>query len=54
MSTVPDTGLGERWPGFGHREIVAATLIQQPRYVDAVDERALHRRRPRHRPPPRR
>ncbi|MFE2491007.1 hypothetical protein ACFXGR_48990 [Streptomyces mirabilis] len=39
VSTVPDTGLGERWPGFDLREIVAATLIQQPRYVDAVDER---------------
>jgi hypothetical protein len=39
VSTVPDTGLGERWPGFDHRDIVAATLIQQPRYVDAVDER---------------
>ncbi|MET7728118.1 hypothetical protein [Streptomyces mirabilis] len=39
VSTVPDTGLGERWPGFDHREIVAATLIQQPRYVDAADER---------------
>ncbi|MFK4102480.1 hypothetical protein ACI2L1_20825 [Streptomyces sp. NPDC019531] len=39
VSTLPDTGLGERWPGFDHREIVAATLIQQPRYVDAADER---------------
>lgn len=39
VSTVPDTGLGERWPGFDHRDIVAATLIQQPRYVDAADER---------------
>ncbi|MFF3139025.1 hypothetical protein [Streptomyces mirabilis] len=39
VSTVPDTGLGERWPGFDLREIVVATLIQQPRYVDAVDER---------------
>lgn len=39
VSTVPDTGNGERWPGFDHREIVAATLIQQPRYVDISDER---------------
>ena len=39
VSTLPDAGLGERWPGFDHREIVAATLIQQPRYVDAADER---------------
>ncbi|MFJ8077073.1 hypothetical protein ACIQ7Q_24840 [Streptomyces sp. NPDC096176] len=39
VSTLPDTGLGERWPGFDHREIVAATLIQQPRYVEAADER---------------
>ncbi|MEV6112975.1 hypothetical protein AB0L59_10705 [Streptomyces sp. NPDC052109] len=39
VSTVPDSGLGERWPGFDHGEIVAATLVQQPRYVDAADER---------------
>lgn len=39
VSTVPDTGLGERWPSFDHHDIVAATLVQQPRYVDAVDER---------------
>ncbi|WP_030462058.1 hypothetical protein [Kitasatospora sp. NRRL B-11411] len=39
VSTVPDTGLGERWPDFDHHEIVAATLVQQPRYVDVVDER---------------
>jgi hypothetical protein len=39
VSTTPDTGLGERWPNFDHREIVAATLVQQPRYVDAADER---------------
>jgi hypothetical protein len=39
VSTVPDTGLAERWPSFDHREIVAATLIQQPRYVDSADER---------------
>ncbi len=39
VSTTPDTGLGERWPDFDYREIVAATLVQQPRYVDAADER---------------
>jgi hypothetical protein len=39
VSTVPDTGRGERWPNFDHHEIVAATLIQQPRYVDPADER---------------
>ncbi|TRV82105.1 hypothetical protein FKN01_02225 [Streptomyces sp. 130] len=39
VSTTPDTGLGDRWPNFDYREIVAATLVQQPRYVDAADER---------------
>ncbi|GAA1662704.1 hypothetical protein [Fodinicola feengrottensis] len=37
VSTTPDTGLGERWPEFDHGEIIAATLVQQPRYVDSVD-----------------
>jgi hypothetical protein len=37
VSTVSDTGLGERWPRFDHHEIVAATLIQHPRYVDVAD-----------------
>ncbi|MFR9778558.1 hypothetical protein ACL02O_21225 [Micromonospora sp. MS34] len=39
VSTVPDTGRGERWPDFDHREVVAATLVQQPRYADVADER---------------
>ncbi|HEY1093635.1 MAG TPA: hypothetical protein VGE61_02960 [Glycomyces sp.] len=39
VSTVDDTGRGERWPAFDHAEIVAATLVQQPRYVDVGDER---------------
>jgi hypothetical protein len=39
VSTVPDTGAAERWPNFDHREIIAATLIQHPRYVDSGDER---------------
>lgn len=39
VSTVSDTGASERWPGFDCQEIVAATLVQQPRYVDMADER---------------
>ncbi|WP_198169435.1 hypothetical protein [Herbidospora daliensis] len=39
VSTTPDTQLGERWPDFDHHEIVAGTLIQQPRYVDVADGR---------------
>ncbi|MBO1335994.1 hypothetical protein J3486_32710 [Streptomyces sp. VRA16 Mangrove soil] len=39
VSTVPDTGRGERWPGFDHGDLVAATLVQQPRYVDSADAR---------------
>ncbi|GIJ77038.1 hypothetical protein [Micromonospora phaseoli] len=39
VSVVPGDGRGARWPDFDHREIVAATLVQQPRYVDAGDER---------------
>ena len=39
ISTTPDTGHGERWPEFEHGEIVAATLIQNPRYVDVRDQK---------------
>lgn len=39
VSTVPDTGRGERWPDFAESEIVAATLVQEPRYVDVADEK---------------
>ncbi|MFF1917477.1 hypothetical protein ACFVYE_39230 [Streptomyces sp. NPDC058239] len=39
VGTVPDTGRGERWPDFDHHQIVAATLVQQPRYVDVADGR---------------
>ena len=39
IGTVPDTGASERWQDFDHRHIVAATLVQQPRYVDVADER---------------
>jgi len=39
VSTEPDTGLGERWPDFDHATMIAAALVQQPRYVDIADER---------------
>ncbi|MEV7087614.1 hypothetical protein AB0O07_17195 [Streptomyces sp. NPDC093085] len=39
VSTAPDTGAAERWPNFDHREMIAATLVQHPRYVDSGDER---------------
>jgi hypothetical protein len=39
ISTVPDTGKGERSPDFNHEEIVAATLVQEPRYVDVADRK---------------
>ncbi|MEU8971291.1 hypothetical protein AB0D11_18815 [Streptomyces monashensis] len=39
VSTVPDTGASERSRTFDCQEIVAATLVQQPRYVDIADER---------------
>jgi hypothetical protein len=39
VSTAPDTGLGERWPDFDSGSIVAATLVQQPRYADVSDQR---------------
>ncbi|MFG3417956.1 hypothetical protein ACIBTZ_28820 [Micromonospora sp. NPDC049460] len=39
ISTIPGTGLAERWPDFDHHEMVAATLVQHPRYVDIADER---------------
>jgi hypothetical protein len=39
VSTVPDTGHSERWPDFDHTTILAATLVQHPRYVDIADER---------------
>jgi hypothetical protein len=37
ISTVPDTGRGERWPDFDSAEMVAATLVQEPRYVCVAD-----------------
>ncbi|MFE6668422.1 hypothetical protein ACFVFH_33295 [Streptomyces sp. NPDC057697] len=39
VSTAPDTGAAERWPNFDHRDMIAATLVQHPRYVDSGDER---------------
>lgn len=39
VSTCSDTGRAERWPGFDHGEMVAATLVQHPRYVDPTDQR---------------
>lgn len=38
VCTSPDSGKGERWPKFSPTEIVAATLVQHPRYVDVADE----------------
>src|SRR5262245_59043378 len=39
ISTKPDEGTQERWPNFNPGEIVAATLIQAPRYVSIRDEK---------------
>ncbi|MER6428778.1 hypothetical protein ABT272_13645 [Streptomyces sp900105245] len=39
VSTAKGTDKGERWPNFDHREMIAATLIQHPRYVDCDDGR---------------
>ncbi|MCM3817336.1 hypothetical protein ACP4TB_03470 [Streptomyces sp. DR3-1] len=39
VSTVPGAGAAGRWPDFDHRDLVAATLVQHPRYVDVGDER---------------
>jgi hypothetical protein len=46
IATTPDTGKYERWPDFDAKEIVAATLIEEPRYVcigdDKWDENAAY------------
>jgi hypothetical protein len=39
VDTSSDPGRVERWPKFDHSELVAATLIQHPHYVDVVDGR---------------
>ncbi|MEV6948692.1 hypothetical protein AB0N07_43600 [Streptomyces sp. NPDC051172] len=54
FSTISDTGNGERRPHFDQHKIVAATLVQQPRYADVADERwddRLDSRRRRSAPP---
>jgi len=37
ISTVADAARADRWPEFDHGEIVAATLVQEPRYVAVAD-----------------
>jgi hypothetical protein len=39
IATTADDGADIRYPEFDQGEIVAATLIQHPRYVDIVDGR---------------
>lgn len=39
VSTSVESKGPRRWPGFDPGEIVAATLVQRPRYVDSADER---------------
>lgn len=39
ISTQPATTTPDRWPDDEHASIVAATLVQQPRYVDHTDRR---------------
>jgi hypothetical protein len=40
VGTSPDTARGERWPDFDQGQIIAATLVQHPRYVDSADQRS--------------
>lgn len=37
VSVAADDGDVRRFPEFDHREMVAATLVQHPRYVDSAD-----------------
>lgn len=39
VSTYPDRERQERWPNFNQGEIVAATLVQTPPYVEVSDDR---------------
>lgn len=39
VSTQRDIGQGERWPDFDQSTIVAATLVQEPRYASIGDGR---------------
>ena len=45
VSTKPDTGEGGRWPDFEQWTMVAATLVQEPRYADIEDERWIENAR---------
>lgn len=38
ISTTQDSGKVERFPHFNAKELIAATLVQAPRYVDIADE----------------
>lgn len=38
ISTAADAG-DDQWPDFDSGEVVAATLVQQPRYVGVSDQR---------------
>ena len=39
VATSPDTDRSEHWPAFHSNEMVAATLVQHPRFIDIADER---------------
>ncbi|MEV6478907.1 hypothetical protein [Streptomyces sp. NPDC051576] len=39
VSTAEESGLDERWPEFDEGDLIAATLVQHPRYVDSTDGR---------------
>jgi hypothetical protein len=39
VGTSSDRGQSERWPDFEPGQIIAATLVQHPRYVDSADQR---------------
>ena len=39
ISTKRDTGKNEHWPDFDCKEIIAATIVQHPRYVSIGDEK---------------
>jgi hypothetical protein len=39
VATAPDADRCEHWPDFDFNEMVAATLVQHPRFIDIADER---------------
>src|SRR5262245_6821186 len=39
VSTSPDDDTVKRFPRFDHSEMIAAMLVQHPRYVEVVDGR---------------